>query len=309
MIAKIGFNKLYLDMRGSVVRIVEGHVYKSGAISINKFGTVLFEGLGFSPPAPDFISNSAGILNHFLKENGIKTKKAVLCLGRPGIIARAVKVPKMSFVDLKTHMELEMNEYIPVNSEEYSFDFKIMSVFTEDERDYFNILAAAVLKRHIEECVRIIELAGLKPLAVDIFPNVIWNLLTDKYHDAAIIDSGRDGTRLMLCRGEEIVLYTDIPYRFDNQSDNDFSQLTREIGGYLDFFASRHFGKPVDKIYVTGELAAHANVPFVLERMFNIPVGPGLKDAAMPEIKGAAAEFGEIASIYAGNVGLMLREG
>lgn len=308
MIAKLGFKRLYLDMRGRVLRLVEGRVFKSGDIAVGKFGTVLFEGMGAFPPDQDLLLKNAGMLNDFLKEQGIKTKKAVLSLGRPGIIARSVKVPKMSLADLKTHMELEMNDYIPVSPEEYSFDFKVMNVFTEDERDYFNILAAAVLKKQVEECVGIIEMAGLKPLAVDIFPNVVWRLLTDKYHDIAVVDSGRDGTHLVLCRGENIVLYTDIPYQFLNQDDDDFSQLTREIGGYLDFFASRHFGKTVDRIYITGELAGNSNVPLILEEMLKIPVNPGLKNVNGLGLKGNVERFKKIASVYAANIGLMLRE-
>lgn len=294
-------------MRGRVIRLVEGRVSKSGAVAVGKFGTVLLDGSDAFPPDPDFMSNNAGILNGFLKQQGIKTKKAVLSLGRAGIIARTVKVPKMSLTDLITHMELEMNDYIPVSPEEYSFDFKVMNVFTEDERDYFNILAAAVLNKHVEECVGIIEMAGLKPLAVDIFPNVIWRLLTDKYQDIAIVDSGRDGTRLMLCRGENLVLYTDIPYQFLNQ-DDDFSQLTMEIGGYLDFFASRHFGKTVDRIHLIGELAGNSKVPLVLEGMLNIPVNPGLENVNGLELRGDVGKFKQIASVYAGNIGLMLRE-
>lgn len=308
MLSKISFTKLYLDMRGRVVRVVEGSTSKSGAITINKFGTMLFEGVDTFPPEPNFLSDNADILKSFLKEQGIKTKKAVLCLGRPGIVARVVKVPKMSLTDLKTHMELEIKDYLPVSSEDYFFDFKIMSAFTEDERDYFNLLAAAVLKKHIEEYVSIIEMAGLKPLAVDIFPSVIWRLLADKYHDTAVVDSGRDGTRLMLCRGEDLVLYTDIPYQFEKQGDDDFSHLTREIGGYLDFFASRHFGKTVDRIYITGELAVHSNVLLILEGILNIPVSPGLQDVGKMELKGNVDGFKRVASVYAGNVGLMLRE-
>ena len=97
-----------------------------------------------------------------------------MCLSRSGIIARAVRVPKMSLADLETHMELEANEYIPVSFDEYCFDYRLMSEITDDELDYYNILAAATLKTQVEECVSIIETAGLRPLAVDIFPNVIW---------------------------------------------------------------------------------------------------------------------------------------
>lgn len=308
MIANFGFNRLYLDMRGSTVRVIEGHVLKSGAIVIKNFGTVLFEGVDAFPPDPDFISNNAGILNKFLKEKGIKAKKVVICLGRSGIIARTVKVPQMSLADLNTHMELEINDYIPVSPDEYLFDFKTLNAFTEDEREYLNLLAAAVLKKHVEECVSIVEAAGLKPLAVDILPSVMWKLLADRYHDTAVVDSGRDGTRMLLFRGENPVLFTDIPYQFKNQGDEGFSQLAREIGGYLDFFASRHFGKTVDRIFITGEIAAGSSVSSILEGLLNIPVSPGLQDPGTLDFKGDSEVFRRVASVYAGNVGLLLRE-
>ena len=66
MISKLSFNKLYVDMHGKVVRVVEGRVNKSGVITVNKFGTVLFEGVG-NFPRSDFIANNAGILRNFLK--------------------------------------------------------------------------------------------------------------------------------------------------------------------------------------------------------------------------------------------------
>ncbi|MDF9409767.1 pilus assembly protein PilM [Pelotomaculum isophthalicicum JI] len=308
MLNKLSSAKLYLDMHGKVVRLVEGFSSKSGAVTIKKHGTVLFEGVDAFPPEPDFIPNNAGILKSFVKEQNIRTKKVVLCLGQPGIIARAVKVPMMSPADLKTHMEMEISDYLPVSSEEYSFDYKVMSVFNEDDRDFFNVMAAAALIKHIEQCVAIVETAGFKPIAIDIFPNVMWKLFADKYRDTAVVDSGRDGTRLMLCHGEDLVLYTDIPYQFENQGEEDLSLLTREISGYLDFFASRHFGKTVDNIYVTGELSANQNMRLVLEGMLNIPVSPGLQDDDSLELKGNLRGFKEIVSVYAGNIGLMLRE-
>lgn len=308
MLIKFNFYKLYFYVSGSVIRIVEGRTFKSGVIDVNKFGTLFLDKENEFIDGIDLIKNNAAALIDFLAVNNIKAKKVVICYSRPGIIARAIKVPKMSLADLKSHMNLEMYDYIPVSSEEYLFDFEVLSALTEDDREYYNILAAAIPIKHIEECVSMIEMAGLKPMVVDIFPNIIWRVLAEKYLDTAIVDSGRDGTSIILCRGENIVLYTDLPFKLDSRGEGDISPLAREIGGYLDYFASRHFGKTVDRIYITGELAGCVNAFGDLEGMLNIPVSPGLADARMPQIRGNTADFTEIASVYAGNIGLMLKE-
>ncbi len=295
--------KLHLEINDRYMRVLAAKLL-SKTIEADKFGTIVFD----QPSDSLNFAQKANLLDDLLMDKEIKAGKVNICLSYSGIIARSIQVPKMRLQDLEAHMELEMNEYIPVSPEDYQFDFRVIEEFVEEERDYYNIMVAAVPSRCINEAVNIVEALELNIQTIDIFPNVMWRLMSDSEKDIGVVDAGTDGMRLMLCKGKNLVLYADNPEPYEDYSNEDFARLTEEIRGYLNFFSARHFGKSVDLLYLTGDLSLQPESPEILERNLNIRVEKSFQKKRLWGHKIMPLDFTSYASVFAGNIGLILKE-
>lgn len=281
---------------------------KNSDFIVDSFGSLILPGHpGYSHDGKLLAANSL-ILKQFLLDKGMNAVKAVAGLGLNGVITRSIRVPGVSPGDLENMMKLEINDLLPVSPEEYSFDYKVMSEIEEDEQKYYELMVAAVNRKQVEQCAALLEMAGLKPVVIDILPNMWYRLFQHMdYRDTLVVDGGKDGTHLAIFKGKSLFMYADIPFVYNSGEDSDISALVGEMRGYLDFFSSRNFGKTVDGITVLGELAELPGLSELFSLYFSFPVFTGLAQMGPLSFKGAAAGFHERAAVYAGNLGLMMR--
>ena len=305
MIKKL-FSTLFIDIRGEIVRVVQGKTVDSNLnILVEAFGTLELPGNGGPNPDPKLLKENAARLKAFLREQKINAARVVAGLGLNGIIARNVRVPKLEPKDLDQMMNLEINDYLPVSRDEYIFDYKVLDEVEEDERCFLDLIVAAVNTKQAEHSTQLFELAGLKPVVLDILPNMMHRLFGFMSgRDIMVLDGGREGTHLSIFKGKSLFMYADIPFIY-NREDSDISVLASEMRGYLDFFSSRNFGKNVDSIIIVGELAEIDTIQYDLGYYVAVPVSVGLEQAGMLTFKGCS--FADHAALYAGNLGLMMR--
>lgn len=87
-----------------------------------------------------------------------------------------------------------------------------------------------------------------------------------------------------------------------------FGPILRTLAEFLSFFAMRHFGKNVDGVYLTGELALLPNLVKLFETELGIPTHVGFIDNWKPsfgrKVKGVEGDGIKYGSLY----GLALRE-
>lgn len=303
-------SKLFMDFRGKIIRVIQGRPADNNLnFTVDSFGSVVLPG----PVEPEMdkgnITAGAGKLKQFLKEKGMRATRVIAGLGQAGVITRSVRVPKMTARDLAGMMKLEINDHLPVSPEEYAFDYKVVGETEEDGREYLELIVAAVNRKQADHFAMLLEKAGLKPVVFDILPNMLYRLFGHiPYRDILVIDGDEDGTRLAIFKGGTLFMYADVPFAVSPGDKNDLSALAGEMGGYLDYFSSRNFGKTVDNITVLGELAKVPGIDKTLGEFFPIPVTVGLSEAGPLGFKGKASDFRSHAALYAGVLGLMMRE-
>lgn len=82
----------------------------------------------------------------------------------------------------------------------------------------------------------------------------------------------------------------------------------RTITDFLNFFAARHFGKPIDRVYLTGEYANWSFLPELFESNLAVPVQAGFPHGWRPKfsrkLRGMQKDWMRYGSLY----GLALRE-
>ncbi|GEM_PF-1266421 len=303
-------SKLFIDFRGQVARIVQGRpVDNRFNFPVDGFGLTVLPAPVDNRPDREAAITNGDHLGGYLSQYAFKATGVVAGLGQSGVITRSVRVPQMSLKNLQKMMQLEINEYLPVSPEEYAFDYKVLDEVEEDGQRYLELMVAAVNRNQTEHYAMLLERAGLKPLVFDILPNMLYRLLGYMaYKDVLIIDGSSDGTRLVIFKGKSLFMYADIPFAVNTGGDNDLSVLASEISGFLDYFSSRNFGKPVDNIRVLGEFTLIPNLEETLGGLVTIPITVGLSGLDFPQFKGRAKDFPSNAALYAGNLGLMMRE-
>ncbi|MEW5794574.1 MAG: pilus assembly protein PilM [Bacillota bacterium] len=302
---------LHLDIRETLVRAVRGSISGSAA-RLDGFATLELP-TPFGRGGDEQHARDQGRrLAEFLDSSGLRDRRAVLGIGREGIITRTTRVPALAPKLLSEFLQREISEFLPVDLSEYNYDYRVMQGFVDesDKRAYYNLLLAAVPRYQVEQAMWMADEARLHVTAIDILPNALLRLFGQApYNDVAVLDVGPSGTHVAIFKKETMVLYSDIPFRLTGV-DEDFSILIEETRGYLNFFASRHQGRLVDALHLVGDFASlEAPLAELFSQSLGVVVKVGLDDAIRFQYLGKAGpRFSELSTAYASNLGLMLRE-
>lgn len=273
-------NKLYLSCYGDNLRIVSGQKCKEKwQYKISGILEFSFNGLiSNASIKKEFIIECAKKIKLQLKSKKIIAGNVSVVMSSKGIIVRPIKVPKLSMSDLDKMLKMESGEYLMVSADEYAFQYKIISEYSENGQAFYEILLAAVPHENIERIASLIECAGLHISCIDILPNSLLRLVSDlKLNNVMILNIGREGTSLGIYKDLSLFIYTDIPFKLTGGNENNYLSLIDELRGYLDFYSSRNFGKNVELIIVTGEIAGNEVVLELIEKNLKIPVNCGFK--------------------------------
>ncbi len=305
------FPTLFMDFRDQSVRMVQGYTrHHDLKFVIDSYGTLLLPYSFAEKMEPQQLKKNGRVLQDFLKKNKMKAKKVVVGMGQSGILTRNVNVPFMNEKDLASMMKMEVSRYLPVDLKEYTYDYHILEKRSEKEQEEWLLLLAAVKNQLLEQMIELLEEIRLKPMAIDVLPNIMHRLFSHfLYQDTLVLESNQDGTRITIFKGKTLFLYADVPCQVDMINETcDFTVLSKEVQGYLEYFSSRNFGKTIDKIIIVGEMASMPGIDYIFGREFSVPVIADLSVLGPLEFKGKGRAIANEAAVYASNIGLMLRE-
>lgn len=303
---------LYLDIGEGRVRILKG------ALRHHAFRIDSYSSLDFSHPLGRDLDDERNYeignqLAGFLKERGLRSRRVSVLLSREGIITRTTRVPALDNRLLQEFIHAAINEFLPVDLNEYAYDYRVMrSVTGGDDKSYYDLLLGAVPRFMVEQVLQIMEVTGLYINSIDILPNALLRLFaTLPYNDVAVLDVCPDGSRIAILEDKSLLLYADIPFHLwsEEEDGQDFGVLLDETRGYLNFFAARHQGQPVEALYVVGDMASRPHLTASFGSVLGLPVKTSLDDVLTcrwaprtPQPPGWAA------AAVARNLGMMLRK-
>lgn len=101
-----------------------------------------------------------------------KGLRIVTALAGPDSVLRVVVLPRMSRGELRAALSFEAEKYIPFKWEEVHLDFVILQDLPAGRME---VLLAAARRTLLEEHLKPLQLAGIKPSAVDLEPLAIAN--------------------------------------------------------------------------------------------------------------------------------------
>jgi len=273
-------------------------------------------------------------LQRVIKENGLRNKKIDIALSCSGIITRIVILPVLKPKELEKLLTEQVDQYFTLNVEDYLIDYRVLETFQEEGQTRQKVLLAAIPKIKWEEYLMIWENFGIRPKRVDLAADALARLYhkrstSDEPKDIAIVELNENRVQFILLEHGVFFLYSDQEINLSGlreekevSADEEHRQgqktiveietllmpMLQTLSEFINFFAARHYGKPVDQVYITGTFA---NVPLlaqVVENSLTIPTSIGFPENWKPSFAKKAKDYKMNWMQYGSLYGLAYRE-
>jgi type IV pilus assembly protein PilM len=160
------------DIGSSTIKIVEGMYYKKDLI-IYKYVTV-------ATPKGSVIDGEVkkeeelkNRLLKVLKENGIKAKHAICTTNSSLIINREISIPKVEPEEMDTVIRYEIQQYLPINLEDYILQGTILNEKETDDAKKLDMRVIAYPEKIARGYYNLLLKLDLKPYALDVNYNAV----------------------------------------------------------------------------------------------------------------------------------------
>lgn len=262
-----------------VFRFNEGSIdivllqYKFGKAIIKKAKTITNESLKSNHFSTE---ENISFTKVFLKKNKMINKKAIAIVSLDGVITRLVEVPLMKKKDIESFIKNNIDEYFTVNMNEYYYDYKIVEM-EKDKIKKFHVLLVVIPKVKLNDISSFIKSSGLDIERITIYPDCIGDLFNSREEEnVAIVDFIRGRINVTILDGDKIFLHSNFPIEMVDNMEESYEELLDNIGYFLNFYSTRHFGNKLDKIYLLGQAFYEDSFINTLNEQFNIPIEQGI---------------------------------
>lgn len=168
---------LSIELGTNTIKLVEGK-FQKGKLHIYK---------AFQAPTPEGAVSDGKILNKqlvvdtlrfLINQNNIKAKDVIFTTNSSSIINRDIIIPKVKLDEMETVIRYEMQQYLPINLDEYILQFIILDEITDDKNEKLKVSVTTFPQKIAIEYYNIINELELNPYALDVEYNSI-NKLAD----------------------------------------------------------------------------------------------------------------------------------
>lgn len=244
------------------------------------------------------------VIERELIEQKYKAKKAVVILQSSSTIIRNVEIDKRPEKVIKQMIALKPQDYLPIESDQYQIDFKIIREIEEEENPKVELLLAATPNQVIVPLVNLIESLHLKPILLTIpsealakaFHPEVGSIILQEQTVLVLDVGGKETTATILCE-ERAVLTRNIAFGVEGLKeqlmaleetkiqfegyDNSIEGLLvpemeytiiSEVERLLQFYESHVGKKPVTQIYLIGGGAKIPAFVTQIEESIHLPV-------------------------------------
>lgn len=183
-----------LDIGTSAVRAAEVALRRD-APALTRFAQV---GLAAGAVADGEVAESdlvvAGI-KELWRRGGFKGKRVAISVANQKVVVRQVDLPYLAEAELRSSLQFQVQEFIPIPIEEAILDFQILEEFAGEKAErMMRVLLVAAQRDMINAFVAVVERAGLEPVAVDLGPFAALRALVERVPPVL---AGREGEALI----------------------------------------------------------------------------------------------------------------
>ncbi|KAB3527587.1 pilus assembly protein PilM [Alkaliphilus serpentinus] len=178
---------LSLDIGSHSIKIVEGNWTRS-AINIERLISIPTPLETVSDGKITDINKLREAVSTTIEIEKIKAKRLIFTIGSTSVITREIILPTTKPEEIKSILEYELQQYLPVNLDDYILQKKILEEFMESGIKKSNLQVAALPKEMVSEYYQLAQLLKLKAVVLDLNFNSIYKLIIEK----AFLNKGED---------------------------------------------------------------------------------------------------------------------
>jgi len=159
-----------IDLSASSVKVVELQQGQRASMRLERYAIEPLERGAIVDGNIEKAEAVADALQRALRKCGSRAREAALALPSGAVITKKIMLPAgLHEEDYEIQVETEASQYIPFPIEEVNLDFQVLgpAAGAEDEVD---VLLAASRKEKVDDRVAVAEMAGLRPVVVDVEP-------------------------------------------------------------------------------------------------------------------------------------------
>ena len=222
---------LAIDLGNNSIKMVEGRVDK-GSISINKLvKTKIREGIIGDGNIISKMELEV-ILRNTIIDNNIKAKDVIITTNSSSIINRDILIPVVREEELDTVIRYEVQQYLPINLDDYVVQFLVLDKVEESDGEKLKINVTAFPQRIALSYYNLINSLELNPYALDVnynsiakFSNYIENIKVNlEKSTAAFVDMGATTINVSILKNSKL----------------DFTRLIKIGGDNIDYALSQN---------------------------------------------------------------------
>lgn len=150
-------------------------------------------------------------ISRLWKRSKLRSKKVVIGLANQRVVVRQVELPFLEEKELRSSIQFQVAEHIPMPVEEAELDFQVLSDYTtEDGEHMMSVLLVAAASDMVERFVDTVQTAGLEVVGVDLTPFAVARAISPAARGEegiagaqAIVDVGAGVTNIVVHVGGE----------------------------------------------------------------------------------------------------------
>ena len=237
-------------------------------------------------------------IKELLRWTKITDKKVIVGLSEPGSLYRIINLPKLPDAILPEAIKREAERVIPLSLDEVYLVHQIIGTKEQE----MTLFLAAVSRHAVDNMVKTIQLAGLKPYMMDLVPLALCRVIEQPTAIVVSLRSSNFEIAVMVDRVPQVIRSLSLPGEAESLVDK-LPTISEELDRTITFYNSSHTDKPLDKntpVFVDGDLVqAPDSWPLLVGNL-------GSKVIPLPSPLQAANEFD--ASQFTVNIGLVFKE-
>lgn len=225
-------NVLSIDLGTNIIKIAEGK-YQKDKLTVNKLLQIITpEGA----IADGKITNEEAIINtleFLIKENNIKAKDLIFTTNSSSIINRDILVPKVQEEEMETVIRYEIQQYLPINLDDYIVQYVVLDEIVDDSGAKLKINVTSFPEKIAASYYNVVEALELNPYALDVTYNSI-NKLANYSHYTTNNGKVMGGTVAFVDMGA-----TSINMAIFKNGKLDFTRMIKSGGDNIDYALSQ----------------------------------------------------------------------
>lgn len=217
-----------IDIGSKNIKIIEGK-YDGEKVRVSKAITLETPENSYNDGIIKDLEEIKKILLNAFRQSNIKSKDVIFTSKSSSVITRIIEVPWVKGKEIESLIKYEIEQYLPIDFEDYVTRYKLLEEFYRDEVKYIRINVAVYPKNMAKLYWDLSKELKLNPTALDLSSNAISKVITRKNNAINFKEYDEAGARCIIDFG-----YDQIELSILSKGILEFTRVLNGGGSYLD---------------------------------------------------------------------------